>query len=125
MNAQPGPMVSGSHFFPKAPLLWVKWMPAWAVMSRNVTCAGATIAAAGRNGNTHHRYIEAQRKALLALSFWLLAKGQRLRANSENFLLKERITFGPRESWCGLLPGFARLDGRMRPSLRGSWLLRE
>ena len=29
-------MVSGSHFFPKAPLLWVKWIPAWAVMSRKV-----------------------------------------------------------------------------------------
>src|SRR5437879_7527687 len=38
MKAQPGPMVSGSHFLPKAPLLWVKWMPAWEVMSRNWMC---------------------------------------------------------------------------------------
>src|SRR5215468_6029066 len=34
MKAQPGPMVSGSHFLPKAPLLWVKWMPASVVTSR-------------------------------------------------------------------------------------------
>src|SRR5689334_24900588 len=35
MKAQPGPMVSGNHFFPNAPLLWVKWIPAGAVTSRN------------------------------------------------------------------------------------------
>src|SRR5215472_5248305 len=35
MKAQPGPIVSGSHFLPKAPLLWVKRIPAWAVMSLN------------------------------------------------------------------------------------------
>src|SRR5258706_12191398 len=43
MKAQPGPIVSGRYFFPKAALLWVKWIPAWAVMSRNVifwACAG-------------------------------------------------------------------------------------
>src|SRR6516225_7813591 len=32
-------MVSGSHFFPKAPLLCVKWIPAWVVMSRKVICS--------------------------------------------------------------------------------------
>src|SRR5208283_58225 len=39
MNAQPAPMVSGSHFFPAAPLLCTKLMPACLVISRNVTCA--------------------------------------------------------------------------------------
>src|SRR5215469_15658371 len=34
MNAQPGPIVSGRYFFPKAPLLCLKWMPACSVMSR-------------------------------------------------------------------------------------------
>src|SRR5215475_11434468 len=34
MKAQPGPMVSGSHFLPKAPLLWVKWIPASVETSR-------------------------------------------------------------------------------------------
>src|SRR6266849_1929158 len=65
MNAQPGPMVSGSHFFPKAPLLWVKWMPAWAVMSRKVMCccACAKLATTSSNGKTHHRDIEAQSNA--------------------------------------------------------------
>src|SRR5215469_12469724 len=38
MNAQPGPIVSGKYFFPNAPLLCVKWMPAWAVTSRKVIC---------------------------------------------------------------------------------------
>src|SRR5438270_8244428 len=38
MNAHPGPMVSGNHFFPNAPLLWRKWIPACAVMSRKVIC---------------------------------------------------------------------------------------
>src|SRR5215472_17288796 len=38
MNAQPGPIVSGKYFFPNAPLLWVKWIPACAVMSRKVIC---------------------------------------------------------------------------------------
>src|SRR6266851_8249415 len=104
MNAQPGPMVSGSHFFPKAPLLWVKWMPAWAVMSRKVTCAGARIAAAGRKSNPNHRDTEAQRNG------------------DKTFFLKVCITFGPREfGFRLLLPGFARRDGRMRPSLRGWW----
>src|ERR1700693_3885049 len=88
MKAQPGPMVSGSHFFPKAPLLWVKWMPAWAVMSRKVTCARAASAEASRKDNTHHGdtlrrrsgQAPARRKALLAVSFWLLARSQRLKA---------------------------------------------
>src|SRR5437667_12107708 len=38
MKAQPGPMVSGRYFLPKAPLLWVKWIPDWLVMSRNWIC---------------------------------------------------------------------------------------
>src|SRR5437588_13083714 len=38
MNAQPGPMVSGRYFFPNAPLLCVKWMPACEVMSRKRIC---------------------------------------------------------------------------------------
>src|ERR1700716_1270186 len=108
MKAQPGPMVSGSHFFPKAPLLWVKWMPAWAVMSRNVMCSCAWLAVTNTKGITHHRDTEAQRQA------------------DKEFFFKVCITVGPRKSrWCGMLPGFARRDGRMRPSLRGSWLRRE
>src|ERR1039457_109555 len=150
MNAQPGPMVSGSHFFPKAPLLCVKWMPAWAVMSRKVmVCAGTKSVAASRKGNSHHGDTEARRKALLALSSWLLAKGQKLNAKSgltpcrvsvmNFFFIKVCITFGPRWLWrrelrprCARLgragrpsphvPGFARLDGRGRPSLRESLL---
>src|SRR6516225_1511262 len=39
MNAQPAPMVSGSHFFPAAALLCTKLMPACLLISRNVTCA--------------------------------------------------------------------------------------
>src|SRR5208337_3512769 len=106
MKAQPGPMVSGSHFFPKAPLLWVKWMPAWAVMSRKVTCARPSVTSS--KGNTHHRDTEAQRKALLAFSSWLLAKGQKPKAKSgfslclcdsvADLALSRLITFGLRES---------------------------
>src|SRR5208337_4409212 len=55
MNAQPGPMVSGSHFFPKAPLLWVKWMPARAVMSRKVMCSCADAKLAISRKDTTHR----------------------------------------------------------------------
>src|SRR5208337_1883587 len=39
MKAHPGPIVSGSHFFPAAPLLCTKLMPACLVMSRKRTCA--------------------------------------------------------------------------------------
>src|SRR5277367_4034469 len=35
MKQTPLPMVSGRYFFPKAPLLCLKWMPAWAVTSTN------------------------------------------------------------------------------------------
>src|SRR5690242_7905225 len=35
MKAAPAPIVSGRYFFPKAPLLCLKWMPAWAVTSVN------------------------------------------------------------------------------------------
>src|SRR5712671_6953147 len=48
MKAQPGPMVSGSHFFPKAPLLWVKWIPACVVTSRKTCCAAERSGAAAR-----------------------------------------------------------------------------
>src|ERR1700730_2227129 len=44
MNAPPGPTVSGKYFFPKAPLWWVKRIPACAVTSRKVICARAEIA---------------------------------------------------------------------------------
>src|SRR6266403_4268952 len=55
MNAQPGPMVSGSHFLPKAPLLCAKRMPDWAVMSANVMiCADAKLAATISKDNTQH-----------------------------------------------------------------------
>src|SRR5579864_6560153 len=59
MNAHPGPMVSGSHFFPNAPLLWVKWMPACAVMSRKCTWAhtGET-----HEENIHHRGTDTRRR---------------------------------------------------------------
>src|SRR5208283_4652528 len=103
MKAQPGPIVSGSHFFPKAPLLWVKWMPAWAVMSRKVmVCACAKmLAAISSKSNTHHGGTEAQRNA------------------GKESLPDECITFGLRKLWRReQLPGFARLDGRGRPSLR-------
>src|SRR5450755_4701650 len=107
MKAQPGPMVSGSHFFPNAPLLWLKWIPAWAVISRKVTCAWATLAAANKN-KAHHGDTAARREALLAFGFWLFAKGQRLRAESGispwlrgsvvDIVLEDCITFGTRES---------------------------
>src|SRR5580700_1432487 len=35
MKQTPLPMVSGRYFFPNAPLLCLKWMPAWAVTSMN------------------------------------------------------------------------------------------
>src|ERR1700739_4775922 len=54
MKAQPGPMVSGSHFFPKAPLLWVKWMPACEVMSRNVMLWAVTGFAFTKSNNQRH-----------------------------------------------------------------------
>src|SRR5579864_3037625 len=45
MKAQPEPMVSGRYFFPKAPLLWTKLIPAWTVISRNsMRCAEAEAA---------------------------------------------------------------------------------
>src|ERR1700674_4703084 len=104
MKAQPGPMVSGSHFFPKAPVLWVKWMTAWAVTSRKVmVCAWAKLATSSK-GNIHHRDTEAQRKA------------------DKTFFLKACITFGPRKTrWRGLLPGFARLGRARRPSPHPFW----
>src|SRR6266436_1455011 len=61
MKAQPGPIVSGNHFFPKAPLLCVNRIPDCAVMSTNVmVCAGAI--AAHRKINTNHRKAGARRK---------------------------------------------------------------
>jgi hypothetical protein len=36
MKQAPLPIVSGRYFFPKAPELCLKWMPAWAVMSVRV-----------------------------------------------------------------------------------------
>src|SRR6266404_8487145 len=104
MKAQPGPMVSGSHFFPKAPLLWVKWMPAWAVMSRKVMRSCARLAVTNTKGNTHHRDTEAQRNA------------------GKKFFLNVCVTFGPRESrWYGLMPSCARLGRAGRPSPHESW----
>src|SRR5450755_4224955 len=126
-------------------------MPAWAVMSRKVMVwAGTKTVAASRKGNTHHGDTEARRKTLLVLSSWLFAKGQKLKAKSgltpclrgsvmNFFFIKDCITFGPRGLWwrelrprCARLgragrpsphePGFARLDGRGRPSLRESLL---
>ena len=47
MNATPGPIVSGSHFLPNAPLLCTKWIPAACVTSSKRTrwlaaaCCGA------------------------------------------------------------------------------------
>ena len=57
IHSAPGPMVSGSHFLPKAPLLWVKWMPAWAVMSRKWSCSWAELAGA-RQKIMNHRDTE-------------------------------------------------------------------
>ena len=58
-------MVSGSHFFPKAPLLWVKWIPACEVMSRKVmVCADPTSAEVSRKSNTRKKDIEVQGSAL-------------------------------------------------------------
>src|SRR5580693_3290255 len=73
MKAQPGPMVSGSHFFPKAPLLWVKWMPDWVVMSRKWGCWAVLLVGKTR---THHRDTETQRnlkrEVILILRQWRL-----------------------------------------------------
>ena len=44
MKAQPAPIVSGKYFFPKAPLLCLKRMPAAAVTSVN------SMAPVGRGG---------------------------------------------------------------------------
>lgn len=44
MKAQPAPIVSGKYFFPKAPLLCLKRIPAWAVTSVN------SIGPEGRGG---------------------------------------------------------------------------
>src|SRR5687767_10776198 len=41
MNAQPDPIVSGSHFLPALPALCVNLIPADAVTSLKVTCANA------------------------------------------------------------------------------------
>src|SRR5271165_363889 len=49
MNAQPVPIVSGSHFFPVAPLLCTKLIPACLVMSLKVTCAAAGAASAAHS----------------------------------------------------------------------------
>src|SRR3989442_1602768 len=60
MKARPGPMVSGSDFFPKAPLLWVKWIPACAVMSRKWICWAWLVSASDKANN--HGDTEARRK---------------------------------------------------------------
>src|ERR1700757_988148 len=57
MKAHPGPMVSGSHFLPKAPLLWVKWIPAWEVMSRNWICCA-------EQRGFNHREMQAQKRIM-------------------------------------------------------------
>src|SRR5882724_7208737 len=64
-------MVSGSHFFPYAPLLWVKRMPDRDVMSAKVTvCAPA----GNRNKDAaNHRVIERQSKPEPSLLRWLCA----------------------------------------------------
>src|SRR5580658_2344995 len=47
MKATPGPIVSGSHFFPNAPLLWTKWIPAARVTSSKWTADGVAPARKG------------------------------------------------------------------------------
>src|SRR5215471_20406394 len=69
MKAQPGPIVSGSHFLPKAPLLCVKWMPVCVVMSLKWICAELAD-----TKNTNHRDTETQRnldRNLFWFSLWL------------------------------------------------------
>src|ERR1039458_4795005 len=44
-------MVAGSHFLPKAPLLWVKWIPACAVTSRKWICCAWLVIASERTNN--------------------------------------------------------------------------
>src|SRR5271167_3751760 len=107
MKAQPGPMVSGSHFFPKAPLLWVKWMPAWAVMSRKVmVCASPMrLGAMSNNGNTHHGDAEARRNARKERPSFSPC----LRVSVVDFLSEEAITFEPQKSWWRL-----RLDALLQ-----------
>src|SRR5437588_11164417 len=61
MKAQPGPMVSGRYFFPKAPVLWVKRMPPDSVMSRKVIWEfwaeeiGLKKSKMNKSGSTHKR----------------------------------------------------------------------
>src|ERR1017187_9025896 len=54
-------MVSGSHFFPNAPLLCVKWMPACVVTARKWIC-WAWLAVIASKSRIHHGDTEARRK---------------------------------------------------------------
>src|SRR5580693_5594181 len=56
MKAQPGPIVSGNHFFPNAPLLWVKRIPACAVMSRK------WISWPSLNPDKHHNHRDKEKQ---------------------------------------------------------------
>src|SRR5215467_16232089 len=109
MKAQPGPMVSGSHFFPKAPLLWVKWMPAWEVMSRKVICADAVEI---NNDKIHHGDTEARRQHEIGL--WTLLC---LRDSGVNRFFEASIICLPRgKRHLRPLPSRARLGRARRPS---------
>src|SRR5271166_505554 len=55
MNAHPGPMVSGSHFLPAAPLLCTKLIPACLVMSRKRTCPRAVQTKADESSNKERK----------------------------------------------------------------------
>src|SRR5689334_19935872 len=52
-NAQPDPIVSGSHFFPDRPALCEKRIPAAAVISVNRSGSGAGVACCGAGTRSH------------------------------------------------------------------------
>src|SRR5437763_8466975 len=97
MKAQPGPMVSGRYFFPNAPLLCVKQMPAWAVMSRKWIWAVAECVrtSAGAKTQAHKK-----RKRLA-----VIRRGKLLEILPITSRLRKKLS-----------PSFARPDGRGRPS---------
>ena len=67
-------MVSGRYFFPKAPVLCLKWMPAWAVTSVN------SIGPEGRGGAALEQVLAAcaEPELVAAGGSWLLAAAKQL-----------------------------------------------
>src|ERR1051326_3193495 len=88
-KAQPAPSVSGSQRFPDLPALWVKWMPACAVISVKVMAGGALAADAESSSSSEHcqgpRLPGRKRAVALvkyAAAFMRLNVGRRLKAGA-------------------------------------------